>query len=81
MAQLRICKAIGSMVPPVVRPEGITGVVGDLWNAFETCWHLESSCRPTADEICEYLAAHGAELAAGLEESESCVIEPRDIFF
>jgi len=78
MAQLRICKAIGSKVPPVVRPNGITGIVVDLWNAFEMCWHLEPPYRPSADEICEYLAAHGAELAAGLAESEGCVIEPRE---
>jgi hypothetical protein len=79
MAQHRICKAIASKVPPVARPNGITGIVVDLWNVFDQCWNQEPSFRPSADEICAYIAANGAELAAGLTECEACVIEPREL--
>jgi len=79
MAQHRICKAIGKKFPPANRPQGIAGFVANLWDAFEMCWHTEASFRPSAAEICDYLAENGAALAAGLIECKDCGIEPRDI--
>jgi hypothetical protein len=51
------------------------GEVTALWDLMESCWHIDPSERPVADDVCNYLAQNVHVLSRALETTRRILSE------